>query len=75
MKVTYVFDYDNEDDVERHEIFKHSLEMQCAISEICEVLRRYRKYEELTNEEVNLFDRIDAEIIGIFQDRNIGDII
>lgn len=49
MKITYVFDTSDEDDVSEHDVFKQSKDMYLALWDLKNLMRSLTKYESIDN--------------------------
>ena len=77
MKAKLIFDLNDADDRQAHLRAIKALELCLVINEITSILRKYRKHVDMTEEQHNLFNKLDDEIIEAIYSRdiNLGNLI
>lgn len=69
MKAILEFNLPEEKD--DHNLALNGVNYYCAIEDVRNILRRYRKYEELTEPQREFLEKLSEEIYDVFIDRNI----
>lgn len=71
MKIYYVFDTDNENDIQEIKIYKQATELLLSLLDMQEFLRKKIKYENLPEQEYTIFKSITDKFYEILQENKV----
>lgn len=72
MRVTYIFNDENPDDVYKLKTFNQAKEIHDALCDFSEFLRTKLKHEELKEEEYDIYEIVKDEFFEIMNDNNVN---
>lgn len=66
-----ILEFNLPEDAEDYKIAAKASDYHCALSDIRDLLRRYHKYVELTEEQTAIMEKFSEEAYAILADRDI----
>lgn len=75
MKVILKFDTEKDEDINLYKIYIKAENMGICLHNIKQILRRYNKYVDLTESQLEAIEKMSQEIYDVITDEDLNSII